>query len=83
MGARQDDKNAGEKRVDIHDQQRESSQNLEHALQSSHRARLVERSALRHLPCETVSSSGVANSEDGAVEFWYNTFCNKLRWHKL
>ena len=40
--ARRDDENAGEKRVDIHDRQQESSQNLEHALQSSPQARLAE-----------------------------------------
>ena len=50
--SRRDNKNPGEKRVDIHDQQRESSQNLEHALQSSHQARLAERNTLRHLRCE-------------------------------
>ena len=31
----------------------ESSQNFEHALQSSQQARLAERNTLSHLPCET------------------------------
>ena len=52
-----------------HDQQRGSSQNPEHALQSSHQARLVERNTLRQLPCETLSSSGSTNPEDGPMEF--------------
>ena len=72
--ARRDDKNAGEKRVEIHDQQRESSQNLEHALQPTHQARLVERNTLRHLPCETLSSRGATNPEDGEVEFGTTRF---------
>ena len=67
-------KNAGEKRVDIHDQQRESSQNPENALQSSHQARVAERNTLRHLPCETLSSSGATSPEDGAMELGSTRF---------
>ena len=60
--------------MDVHCQPRESSQNPEHALQSSHQARLAERNTLGHLPCENLSSSGATNSEDGAMEFGTTRF---------
>ena len=62
-------KNAAEKRVDNHDQQLESSQNLEHPLQPSHQARVAERNTRRHLSCETLSSRGAKDPEDGEMEF--------------
>ena len=64
--------------MDIHDQQQESSQHSERALQSSHQVRLVERNTLRHLPFQTLSSSDARNSADGAMEFGTTTFATSF-----
>ena len=48
-----------------------NSENLQKILnmRCSHHTKHAERNTLRHLPCETLSSSGATNSEDGAMEF--------------
>ena len=42
---------------------------LHKILNNAYQARLVERNTLRHSPCQTLSSSGAPNSEDGAMTF--------------